>query len=394
MSKAYVISTGIISAIGNNTAENLQSLQQQRHGISMPEILQTAHQIPVAEIRQSREQLMDSLNIRELLPRTALLSIRAAREAMAPFADAVAGFRMALISGNTVGGMDLTEIYYKTYKEDPAQSNLAHVQYHECGAITALTAEAIQHKGWSTTISTACSSSANSIMLAAQLIESGKFDLVLAGGADGLSRFTLNGFNSLMILDKMPCRPFDENRQGLNLGEGAAYLLLAGEIAMRQLQATPLAMISGYANANDAHHQTASSPEGLGNQLAMKNALQQAGISPEAVSYINLHGTGTTNNDSSEGIAIQHVFGKNVPPASSTKAYTGHTLGAAGAVEAVYSIFAIQHQIIFPHLRWETPMQELSWKPATAMVTLPVQHVLSNSFGFGGNCSSLVISKI
>lgn len=394
MSKAYVINTGIISAIGNNISENLQSLRQQQHGISMPEILQTIHQLPVAEIKHNEEQLRDRLGIKELLPRTALLSIHAAREAMAPFADAVSHFRMALISGNTVGGMDLTEIYYKTYKTDATESNLAHVKYHECGAITALTAEAIQHNGWSTTISTACSSSANSIMLAAQLIESGKFDLVLAGGADCLSRFTLNGFNSLLILDKNPCRPFDENRQGLNLGEGAAYLLLAGEKALNQLKATPLAVISGYANANDAHHQTASSPEGLGNQLAMSNAMQRAGIEPNDISYINLHGTGTANNDSSEGIAIQHVFGKNIPPASSTKAFTGHTLGAAGAVEAVYSILSIQHQLILPHLRWETPMKELHWKPATEMVTIPVQHVLSNSFGFGGNCSALVFSQV
>ncbi len=392
MSKAYVINTGIITAIGNDVSENLQSLQLQRHGISMPEILQTNHHFPVGEIKKSNARLMDMLQLREPLPRTALLSILAAQEAIVPYTNASPFFRIALISGNTVGGMDRTEIFYKAYKDDPGQGNLADVRYHECGAITALTAKAIHHKGWCTTISTACSSSANSIMLGAQLIESGKFDLVLAGGADSLSRFTLNGFNSLMILDKAPCRPFDENRQGLNLGEGAAYILLAGEDALLQLQAPPLAVISGYANANDAHHQTASSPEGFGNQQAMKNAMQQAGISPDAISYINLHGTGTANNDSSEGIAIQQVFSR-VPPASSTKAFTGHTLGAAGAVEAVFSILAIQHQQIFPHLRLETSMQELNWKPTTSMMALPVQHVLSNSFGFGGNCSSLVISK-
>lgn len=392
--KAYIAGSGIITAIGNNVAENLASFRSGTSGISLPEWLSTHHSLPVGEIKDNNEALAARAGVSPALPRTALLSILAAQEAWLPLAEKANGLRIAFISANTVGGMDLTEHFYVSFKEDPAAGDPAEVKYHECGAITDLTLQALGLDCWSTTISTACSSSANSIMMAAKLVEKGQYDLVIAGGADGLSRFTLNGFNSLMILDKEPCRPFDQHRRGLNLGEGAAYLVIAGDTAIQQLGVTPQACVSGYANANDAHHQTASSPEGKGNQLAMKQAMEQAGITPAQIDYINLHGTGTENNDASEGAAVQAIFGDRVPAASSTKAFTGHTLGAAGAVEAVYALLSIREQVCLPHLRLQTPIENLSWQPVTDMKTMTVNHVLSNSFGFGGNCSSLVLSKV
>jgi len=389
---AYVLSTGIITAIGNNTRENLDALNRGKAGITFPEILQTKHRLPVGEIKADNRLLASLARINEHLPRTALLSIIAAREAWAPVANVSAGLRIALVSANTVGGMDLTEHYYRAFKDGrhPAPEL---VRFHECGAITALTVNALGLGCWNTTISTACSSSANSLMLAAKLIRAGKYDIVIAGGADSLSRFTLNGFNSLMILDKEPSRPFDQNRRGLNLGEGAAYLVLGNEKALQQTGLNATAVLSGYANANDAHHQTASSPEGTGNKLAMQLALKQAGIKAAEVSYINLHGTGTDNNDAAEGKAVLAVFGGQVPPASSTKAFTGHTLGAAGAVEAVYAVLSIQQQAIWPHLRLQQKIEDLGWTPNQEIMHTQVNHVLSNSFGFGGNCSSLVFSK-
>ncbi len=230
-------------------------------------------------------------------------------------------------------------------------------------------------------------------MMASKLILKDKYDVVIAGGADALSKFTLNGFNALMVLDKEICKPFNENRQGLNLGEGAAYLVLANEKAIDQWQVNPEIVISGYANANDAHHQTASSPEGTGNRLAMQQAIQEAGISVGDIDYINLHGTGTINNDDSEGIAITNLFENKVPPCSSTKTFTGHTLGAAGAIEAVYSFLSIQEQTVWPHLRMEQPMEQFEWYPTKIILPHTISHVLSNSFGFGGNCSALVLSK-
>ncbi len=153
-------------------------------------------------------------------------------------------------------------------------------------------------------------------------------------------------------------------------------------------------MLSGYANANDAYHQTASSPDGRGSWLAMKTALERSGLQPADIDYINLHGTGTQNNDLAEGTAIRRLFGPRYPKMSSTKSFTGHTLGASGGIEAVFSVLAIRHGLVYPNLRFHTPMHEMPFVPETKFLKdIPIRHVLSNSFGFGGNCSSLVFSK-
>jgi 3-oxoacyl-[acyl-carrier-protein] synthase-1 len=303
------------------------------------------------------------------------------------------GFRVGFFSANTVGGMDITENYYKNFREG-REGNVQEILHHECGAITELVSNHLGVYDFVTTISTACSSSANSIMMATQMIQNGMLDIAIAGGADSLSKFTLNGFNTLMILDRQPCQPFDNNRRGLNLGEGAGYVLLMSEKAIQRFKVSPLCCVSGYANANDAYHQTASSPEGIGNKLAIQQALSKSGLAPEDIDYINLHGTGTANNDSSEGKAISAIFGDRVPKASSTKAFTGHTLGGCGGIEAVYSSLAIRESIIFPNLRWETQMDDVTWTPVRETErSKEIRNVLSNSFGFGGNCSSLIFSK-
>ena len=201
----------------------------------------------------------------------------------------------------------------------------------------------------------------------------------------------VNGFGSLLILDKTPCRPFDASRAGLNLGEGAGYLVLQSEkTSYRKTYCT----LAGYANANDAFHQTASSSDGNGAYLAMKGALEKAGLSPDSIDYINAHGTGTPNNDASESAAIQRLFGNRIPPFSSTKAFTGHTLGAAGGVEAVFSVLALHHGILYPNLNFNQPIAETGLIPVTEYQTgVSIRSVLSNSFGFGGNNTSLLFRK-
>jgi 3-oxoacyl-[acyl-carrier-protein] synthase-1 len=197
-----------------------------------------------------------------------------------------------------------------------------------------------------------------------------------------------------MILDHEPSKPFDENRKGLNLGEGGAYVVLISEKVKEALKLSHLVKVSGYANANDAHHQTASSAEGNGNYKAMSEALMMSNLKQGEIQYINAHGTGTANNDSSEGIAIQRLFGNKLPLISSTKAHTGHTLGACGSLEAVYSCLSLRHQLIYPNLRHQTKMKELNFTPNKELITeKPVQNIMSNSFGFGGNCTSLILSK-
>jgi 3-oxoacyl-[acyl-carrier-protein] synthase-1 len=198
-----------------------------------------------------------------------------------------------------------------------------------------------------------------------------------------------------MILDKEYCRPFDEHRNGLNLGEGAGYVVLISEKLANKHRANLYCRYAGGANANDAYHQTASSPDGTGSYLAMKGALQQAGLAPSDIAYINLHGTGTANNDASESTAIMRLFENRFPKMSSTKSFTGHTLGASGGVEAVFSAMAIKHGHVYPSLRVKTPIAGFPFRPETEFLgKQSIDHVLSNSFGFGGNCSSLVFSKL
>lgn len=299
--------------------------------------------------------------------------------------------RTGIISANTGGGMDTTEVYYKTEMHDQI---VDFAITHSCSDSTEKIAERLHLNQFASTISTACSSSANAIMHGARLIKNGRLDRVIVGGVDSMSKFTLNGFNTLMILDKQHCQPWDENRRGLNLGEASAYIVLESEAAVKASNKKVYAELNGYANANDAYHQTASSPEGYGATLAMTQALESAQLRPEDISYINVHGTGTANNDQSEGSALRNVFKDRVPPFSTTKAYTGHTLGAAGSIEAIISILSLQNQMIFPCLNIETPIQEFDFKPITELKTeVNIQHALSNSFGFGGNNTTLIFSK-
>lgn len=394
----FIAGTGIISAIGDNTAENLVSLEQGKAGMGEMNYLDSLHRqrLPVAEVKHSNQKLAEMAGLPVSISRTALLSAIAANEALADAAiENFHELRTGFISANTVGGMDKTENFFPAFLSDHSKGRLRDVVNHECGAVTDLVADKLGIKNYISTISTACSSSANSIFCGARLIKQNILDVVIAGGTDALAKFTLNGFNTLMILDSQYCQPFDENRRGLNLGEGAGYIVLVSEKVAAKLKKKPACTLSGYCNANDAYHQTASSPEGTGSFLAMRGAMKKSKINPSDISYINLHGTGTQNNDIAEGTAIKLLFDGKFPPMSSTKSFTGHTLGASGGVEAVFSVLSIQHGLIYPNLRLQTPMKELPFVPETTFSKgNAINHVLSNSFGFGGNCSSLIFSKI
>lgn len=388
---------GAISAIGNTVAENLAALRAGRHGISRLTGFSSRHadSIKVGEIKTDNAAFIAQLNLPpdNNYSRTAMLGLAAAREAVqhAGITDMQA-YRTGFISATSVGGMDMTEKYFYDYPDTVPLRR--YVDAHHAGDSGQKIARELGITGYVTTISTACSSAANSVMLGARLIKAGILDRVVVGGADCLSKFTLNGFKTLMILSEKECMPFDQNRTGLNLGEGAAYLVLESEETVKKEQKQPIAYLLGYGNANDAFHQTASSENGEGATLAMQKAFATAEIMPSAVDYINAHGTATPNNDLSEGRAIQRVFGENLPPVSSTKAYTGHTLAAAGAIEAVYSVLALQHQVVFPNLNFATPIADLDITPVTELREQKIDFVLSNSFGFGGNCSSLIFAKV
>jgi 3-oxoacyl-(acyl-carrier-protein) synthase len=301
-------------------------------------------------------------------------------------------FRTGIISSTSVGGMDTTEKYFYTYEENPDKQK--YISAHDAGYSSMQIADYIGLEGMVSTISTACSSAANAIMMGAKLINNGILDRVIVGGTDALSKFTLNGFNSLMIVTDSYNTPFDNDRKGLNLGEAAAFIVLESDEVVKKQNKKVLAYLTGYGNANDAHHQTASSENGQGAYLAMKKALEVSGLQKEEIDYINVHGTATPNNDFAEGTAMIRIFGEeNVPDFSSTKPYTGHTLAAAAAIEAVYSILALQNNVMYPNMNFKNKMQEFNIIPNLEVKEKPLQNVLSNSFGFGGNCSTIIFSK-
>ena len=392
--KVYVTGCGMISSIGNSFAETERSVLASQSGIGPITLLETGYRnrLVAGEIKHPDNELaeMAGMTLKPGITRTTLLGAIAAKEAI--FQAGITDIKdLTFISGTTVGGMVATEKYYPDFLSNDTRN--AFIESHDCGDSTVRIAEYSGIKGYLSTINTACSSSANAIMLGTRLIKSGKAKRVLAGGVDALSKFTLNGFNTLMIVDPNPCKPFDENRNGLNLGEGAGFLVLEAEEAVAGKEI--LCEITGYSNANDAYHQTALSPDGRGAFLAMKAALEKAGLNPGEISYINAHGTATQNNDLSEGIAIERLFGSKIPFVSSTKPMTGHLLGAAGAIEAGISILAMKNGCVPANLNFKVKMKELSFSPVTELMrNVNLLHIMSNSFGFGGNNTTLIFSRV
>ena len=399
MSKNIVVmGMGMISAIGLTVDEAFDSLINEKSGIDTIKYLDTIHKSDflLGEVKLSNEALFEKLEISQTESkkhtRTSLLALSAAREAVAN-----SGFesenwnskRVGIISATSVGGMDKTELDY-----GDKNFSSGFLKTHLSGDSTDVVADDLNINHYRTTLSTACSSAANAVMHGARLIKQGIIDVAVVGGVDPLSKFTLNGFNSLMILDREWCKPFDADRKGLNLGEAAAFLVIESEESAMERGATVLANLSGYANSNDAYHQTASSPEGEGATISMSKALKMSGLNSDDIDYINVHGTGTNNNDLSEGVAIKRVFGENIPPFSSTKSYTGHTLGAAAAVEAVISLLSMKNSVIFPNLNFSKTIEKLGISPIIELKKEQnISHVLSNSFGFGGNNSTLIFSN-
>lgn len=392
----YITGAGIISAIGVGKNEVLDSLLKGQSGIAPPCHLKTIHKhLPAGEVKWSDAEMRKQLGLDQSFQanRTSLMGSIALLEALNDAGLKTSDCRGAyFISGTTVGGMDYTERHYLDMVEH--DEHLALLRTHECGATSHAIAESIGLKEvLIMTPSTACSSAANAIIVGANLIKTGRADIVIAGGSEALSKFHYNGFNTLMILDSQQCRPFDETRAGLNLGEGAAYLVLESEKSIRARGAQPLFQVDGYGNACDAYHQTASSNNGEGAYLAMRAALEMAGLHPADISYVNAHGTGTPNNDISESRALRRVFADNMPAVSSTKSFTGHTTSASGSLEAVICLLALQHNFHPANLGWQHPMHE-GIIPTQGATGQCMQHVMCNSFGFGGNDSSLILSKV
>ncbi|MCQ2208315.1 MAG: beta-ketoacyl-[acyl-carrier-protein] synthase family protein [Paludibacteraceae bacterium] len=387
MNRVFVTGIGAISAIGNNVAEQLQALQQGTSNIAPAKLLKSTLKLPVAEIPFSNKELtsLAELPTEETFSRTFLLGLIAAKEALKT-ANLTDRSDLQFISSSTNAAIEITENIYKNPEE-----HLPLLRYFHANQIPLDIAKELGICGRQYTISTACSSSANGIMLATRLIRSGKAKRVLVGGNDSLSRFSINGFNALEIASVNGCRPFDKNRDGVSLGEAGAYLVLESEEAAKGKHV--YGEIKGFANVNEAYHATSTSPDGKGAKQAINDALAVANLTVSDISYINAHGTGTKINDLSESIAISELFGSQTP-ISSTKGCTGHTLAACGALEAVFSLLAIQEQQVWGNGRLLEPLTETNMNIVRETHSATVNHVLSNSFGFGGNDTSLIFSKI
>lgn len=380
---------GIVSSLGIGAEATAEALRKGSTGIRTMRYLQSQHtELPVGEVPFSNEEMIQMLNATSgrYVSRTVLMGAIALREALhsAGIDADLKGKRVCLISGTTVGGMDMTESVFASADDNDLYYCVKH---HDCGSSTEDMARLAGVEAECCTVSTACSAALNAIIVGSEMLKNDEADIVIAGGSEALSRFHLNGFNSLKILDDKPSRPFCATRQGLNLGEGAAYVVMTREEDAKGKGI----YLAGYANRCDAYHQTASSPEGKGASLAMSAALRMAHLTPQDIDYVNAHGTGTPDNDRSESHALQTVFGENLPPVSSTKGATGHTTSASGAIETVICILAMRNGFIPGNNGWREKDDECI-APVAAAYAATLHHVMCNSFGFGGNDSSIILS--
>jgi 3-oxoacyl-[acyl-carrier-protein] synthase II len=387
--RVVVTAMGVVSPLGHGVEETLASLQTGRDGVTglVPERFdvglcrsKTAGQVAP----------MRPLGTERLHPASLLMI-----EAVGELVRGDAGFRPELmVIGTTSGGMSFGEQFFRAQvaRQQPRNRAAWLANYMPQKALL----DAQSAAGFSCPsqiIANACASGTNAVGHAFQLVRAGKVQAILCGGYDVISELVFVGFDSLQAATSEKIRPFDVHRTGLVLGEGAALLALEEMESARRRGARILAEVTGYGISTDNHHLTQPHPSGIGPRLAMQRALDDARRQAEEVDYINAHGTATAFNDATEGAAIAQLFGDRVP-VSSTKSMMGHALGAAGAIEAVFSILALQHQFLPPNIHYAEP--DPAWQldiVANEAREARVNCALSNSFGFGGTNASLVLER-
>ncbi len=370
----YINGVGIVSALGIGVDSLISALREGRNGFAPLSLFGVRDEpLLVAQVKAGfgKQQKKE-------LPRTHQLALQAAEQAMTGYSSVD-----AVVVATSTGGILRSEDLLKENRQDRKL-----YRYHGLDTVADVLAERFNCSGGSLTISTACSSSALAIAIAGRMVVEGRADRVLVGGADSLCRLTYFGFNSLQLVDKSGSRPLDKDRAGMTVGEGAAFLLLTAEKTTGSK-----VMLTGAGLSCDAWHPATPHPEGRGAFSAMEKALHEAGIKPGEIDYINLHGTGTRENDLAESKAVRRLF-VDTPRVSSIKGATGHTLAAAGAIEAVLSAACIENGFIPANIGLHNPDPELALEPVQDSKSCELHHVLSNSFGFGGNNGSLVFSDI
>ena len=383
---------GIVTAAGFGVDEVWRSITHGESGLKPLTLFESPRygQILTGEIRRDLSELGAPLHG----SRSDRLGWLAARDAIASSRIDLQNYgdRAGVLLGSSVGGSFDSERFL-TALIKRGRMRARPTRFHECVSAVDWIADEFGLFGPSMAVATACSSGALAIATAAELIMSGEADLMLAGGADSLSRMTWGGFHSLLLVDTAGCRPFDAKRAGMSLGEGGAVLVLEAEETARQRNANILARLTGWGASCDAYHSTAPHPEGAGALTAMQSALRRAGLEPSAIDYINAHGTGTRDNDLAESKALRQLFGERIPPVSSTKRFFGHALAASGAIEAIVCIEALRRQEVPPNPGFTALDPAIGIEPVTSHRRAPLTHVMSNSFGFGGNNAVLIFSR-
>jgi 3-oxoacyl-(acyl-carrier-protein) synthase len=385
---------GIVSALGNSVQETWQALEKGKSALGPLTLFPSnrhAH-VLVGEIKLD-VALLSGLSTGSRSDHLAVYAARSAfNDARLDTLDAQMRAQIGIIMGTCTGGVMETEAFLeKMIRQGASEPEL--LRHQETQGPADAVAQHLCLAGFRTTVSTACSTGAVAIATACDLLNSGEARIVLAGGVDSLTRLTLNGFCSLLVVAPEGCRPFDARRGGMSLGEGAGMLILETEESALRRGVRILAYIAGIGNQCDAYHVTAPAPDGSGIFSAMVQALERAGMNPSDVGYINAHGTGTVDNDAAEAKAISRLFAGCTPLISSTKGFVGHTLAAAGAIEAIICILSLERQKAPQNLGLTQADPLVDFALVKEMTDVQMETALNNSIGFGGTNCSLIFHR-
>ena len=392
--KIAVTGSALCCALGRDAATALSTLFARQPGLGEPPF-----DLPFATLTGTVEAPLPVLP-----PGFERYHSRAARLALLALSDDI-GFwrartikrgaeRVALILGTSTGGIDRTEDAYFSWKASGVlPDDYAYRSQHAFHALTDFVAAYLELRGPRYVVSTACSSSAKAFASARRLLAADAADAVIVAGVDALCHTTVRGFNSLGVMADGQSKPFAEKRPGMNVGEAACFLMLERADELADDDPDPLAYVAGVGESSDAYHMSSPHPEGAGAQAAMRRALAAARLEPAAIDHVNAHGTGTAYNDSAEAIAIDAVFEQRALPVVSTKAYTGHTLGACGAVEALFCIEALRRGKIPAALEEYALEPGIAFTIPNASIEMQMRYVMSNAFAFGGNNASVILER-
>ncbi|MDF9434014.1 beta-ketoacyl-ACP synthase [Chromohalobacter israelensis] len=382
---------GVVCSLGDDLETIADALFAGQRGLTSSAAFTPARALPLGMVTCALPDWDDwPPEQRSRNNRLLALALQRLEDSLAPLRERIAPERIGVVIGTSTSGIGETESAIAAAGHDGPLPDTFRYANQELGAPARFVADRLGVSGPAYALSTACSSSARALASARRLLASGACDAVVAGGADSLCRLTVNGFASLEAISEHPCLPFSEHRDGINIGEAAALFVVTPDEGGIQL--------AGVGESSDAYHVSAPRPDGSGAHEAMRQALAMGGCGPEAVDYLNLHGTGTRHNDSMEAKAVAALFATS-PPCSSTKALTGHTLGAAGALEAAFCWLALDHGRLPVHVFDAEPDPELPpldyvMPTATPEHTpRPLTHALSNSFAFGGNNAALLMTR-